>query len=34
MKDKRGRFHFDALIVCTESVIMCSDCFEAYKSTD
>lgn len=30
MKDKRGRLHFDAHIVCTEHLIVCVDCFEAF----
>lgn len=30
MKDKRGREHFHAHIVCTESVFLCEECFEMF----
>lgn len=29
-KDRRNRLHFEPHIACTESVILCSDCFENF----
>ena len=30
MLDSRQRMHFEPYIVCTESVSMCSECFECF----
>lgn len=31
MKDKKGRMHFRQHIACTESIILCCECFEIYE---
>lgn len=28
--DRRGRRHYDPHIVCTESVVLCPECFESF----
>ena len=30
MRDKRNRMHFEPHIVCTESVLVCGECFECF----
>ena len=30
MKDRRNRLHFHKYIICTESVIVCTECFECF----